>query len=207
MTGLREQKHLLTHNFILETAYQILAETGYAEMTMDEVSSRAGISKATLYQYFPSKEDLVVSVLERRIKHEIGIVRSMDPAITAIKRLEMMVRNGFQESYRQGLRVVPKLPLALWKDPRLSATRQELMEALMDLLEEAYAAGSIQPYLPAPVVAELVIGAFNIDVQNLMETLNLPFEAACDLILKGLLYGIATPLIPENRNAKSKRHQ
>ncbi|RPI90425.1 MAG: TetR/AcrR family transcriptional regulator [Chloroflexi bacterium] len=195
MAGLREQKHQLTRNFILDTTYQILAKTGYAEMTMDEVSSQAGLSKATLYQYFPSKDDLVVSVIERRIRHEIDLVRSMDPSLPAIQRLEMMLQNGFKESYLQGLRVVPKLPLPLWKDTRLSAMRQELMDVLMSLLEEARAAGSIQHYLPAPVVAELVIGAFNVSVENLRQSLNLSFEAVCDLILKGLLYGIATPLV------------
>jgi AcrR family transcriptional regulator len=203
MTGLREQKHQLTRNFILDTTYQILAEKGYAEITMDEVSSQAEISKATLYQYFPSKDDLVVSVIERRIKHELDMVRAMDPGLAALKRLEMMLQNGFKESYLQGLRVVPKLPLHLWKDERLSAIRQELMDALMSLLEEAYAAGSIQRHLPAPVVAELVIGVFNVNIQNLMQSLNLSFEAVCDLILKGLLYGIATPVVPVNNAASS----
>jgi len=131
------------------------------------------------------------------------MVQSMDPAIPAIKRLEMMLQNGFKESYLQGLSVVPKLPLALWKDPRLLVTRQKLMDALMNLLEEAHAAGSIQHYLPAPVVAELVIGAFNINVQNLMQSLSLSFEATCDLILKGLLYGIATPLVPGTSDTTS----
>ena len=203
MARLREQKHQLTRNFILDATHQILAEKGYAEMTMDEVSYQAGISKATLYQYFPSKEDLVVSVIERRIKYEIDMVQSMDANLPAIKRLEMMLQNGFKESYLQGLRVVPKLPLHLWKDEHLSAIRQDLMNALMSLLEEAYAAGSIPYYLPAPVVAELVIGAFNINIENLMQSLSLPFEAVCDLILKGLLYGIATPRALGNNDSRS----
>ncbi|GAA5155778.1 TetR/AcrR family transcriptional regulator [Nocardioides marinquilinus] len=45
---------------IVAAALEVLAETGYERMTMDQVAARAGAGKATLYRRWPSKADLVV---------------------------------------------------------------------------------------------------------------------------------------------------
>jgi AcrR family transcriptional regulator len=47
----------------LKTALVLFGEKGFEGTTMDEISSAAGISKATLYLYFDSKEDLFAQVL------------------------------------------------------------------------------------------------------------------------------------------------
>lgn len=69
MTGqrgesLRERQLAFREGEILRTTAELLAEEGCRAMTMGEVSSRLGISKATLYSHFDSKEDLVREVLE-----------------------------------------------------------------------------------------------------------------------------------------------
>lgn len=69
MTGqrqksLRERQLVFREGEILRTAAELLGEEGCRAMTMGEVSSRLGISKATLYSHFDSKADLVRTVLE-----------------------------------------------------------------------------------------------------------------------------------------------
>ncbi|GAB7532587.1 TetR/AcrR family transcriptional regulator [Pseudomonas sp. 3A(2025)] len=49
---------------IVETAASVFLELGYEGTSMNEVSKRLGGSKATLYGYFPSKEELFVAVVE-----------------------------------------------------------------------------------------------------------------------------------------------
>jgi AcrR family transcriptional regulator len=51
---------------ILETAYTLFSRRGIRAVGIDEVISRAGVAKATLYKHFPSKDDLVLAFLERR---------------------------------------------------------------------------------------------------------------------------------------------
>ena len=50
---------------ILDAALEVLGETGYDGMTMDQVAARAGAGKATLYRRWPSKADLVVAAVAR----------------------------------------------------------------------------------------------------------------------------------------------
>jgi AcrR family transcriptional regulator len=49
---------------IAAAVLQVLVEVGYRGLTMDEVAMAAGVSKATIYRRWSSKEDLVLSFLE-----------------------------------------------------------------------------------------------------------------------------------------------
>ncbi len=52
---------------LLKAASQVLVRDGYERMTTTRVAERAGVSVGSLYQYFPSKEALLVELLERRM--------------------------------------------------------------------------------------------------------------------------------------------
>src|SRR5213078_4269326 len=51
---------------ILTTAYDLFARRGIRDVGVDEVIEKAGVAKATLYRYFPTKNHLVLAFLERR---------------------------------------------------------------------------------------------------------------------------------------------
>jgi AcrR family transcriptional regulator len=51
---------------VLATAYELFARRGIRDVGVDEVISRSGVAKATLYRHFPSKTNLVLAFLERR---------------------------------------------------------------------------------------------------------------------------------------------
>ncbi|AVS74447.1 TetR/AcrR family transcriptional regulator [Paracidovorax cattleyae] len=53
---------------LLEAALDLFVERGYAATKVDEVAARAGVSKGTLFLYFPSKEDLFKAV----VRHNLG---------------------------------------------------------------------------------------------------------------------------------------
>src|SRR3954466_2627689 len=50
---------------ILDAALEVFAKRGYNGASIDEIAQAAGISKALIYEHFPSKKDLHVSLLER----------------------------------------------------------------------------------------------------------------------------------------------
>lgn len=60
---LRERRRLLLRDEILQAAGGLLNEKGYAAMSMDELASRVGISKPTLYSHFAAKEDLIIAAV------------------------------------------------------------------------------------------------------------------------------------------------
>jgi AcrR family transcriptional regulator len=54
---------------ILKAATELFLENGYGETSMDAIVERSGGSKATLYSYFPSKEDLFRAVIDAIVLH------------------------------------------------------------------------------------------------------------------------------------------
>ena len=47
---------------IMETGFNIFSERGIEAVTMPEVAEASGVSRATLYRYFPTKLDLVLAI-------------------------------------------------------------------------------------------------------------------------------------------------
>lgn len=52
---------------LLEAALDLFVEKGYAATRVEEVAARAGVSKGTLFLYFPSKEDLFKAVVRENM--------------------------------------------------------------------------------------------------------------------------------------------
>ena len=59
-----DQHEKYYRSLILRTALKIFSQKGYAVATMDDIAEAVGLSKAGIYFYFPSKENLFSSVLE-----------------------------------------------------------------------------------------------------------------------------------------------
>ena len=58
-TGLRERKKERTRQLIADTAKRLFAERGFEAVTVGEIARAAEVAEATVYNYFPTKEDLV----------------------------------------------------------------------------------------------------------------------------------------------------
>lgn len=59
MTGRRERKRQRTFTAIHEAAMALFAERGYHDVTVAEIAAAAGVSRATAFAYYASKEDIV----------------------------------------------------------------------------------------------------------------------------------------------------
>lgn len=64
---LKEKLRRERAQLIVRVAEEVIAEKGYHDTSMDEIAIRAGVAKGTLYQHFPSKEDLIFALLEQNL--------------------------------------------------------------------------------------------------------------------------------------------
>jgi len=72
MNDLAQRRKHLTEAFmrdsICQAAATVLAEVGFANLTMDRVAQAADVSKGTLYNYFRDRDSLLVELVENTIK-------------------------------------------------------------------------------------------------------------------------------------------
>ncbi|QIJ64433.1 TetR family transcriptional regulator [Streptomyces sp. JB150] len=60
-TGLRERKKIKTREAIRSATYELIREQGYDATTIDQIADRAEVSPSTVFRYFPTKEDIVLT--------------------------------------------------------------------------------------------------------------------------------------------------
>lgn len=59
--GLRERKKLKTREAIRTATYALVGEQGYDATTIEQIADRAEVSPSTVFRYFPTKEDIVLT--------------------------------------------------------------------------------------------------------------------------------------------------
>src|ERR671924_1724037 len=88
--GLRERKKQQTWGLIAQTARRLFQERGFDAVTVADVARAADVSRKTVFNYFPTKEDLFYSGLELFEAQLIEAVRDRPPGesvLTAFRRI------------------------------------------------------------------------------------------------------------------------
>src|ERR671928_523956 len=78
---------------ILDAALEVFSRRGYNGASIDEIAQAAGISKALIYEHFPSKKDLHISLLER---HTQQIFVRLAQSADTDEPGEVRLRNGVE---------------------------------------------------------------------------------------------------------------
>ena len=79
MTGLRERKKQETRLQIADAARRLFLERGFEAATMTDIAEAAGVSPATVFNYFPTKEDLFYSRLESFEEELLDAITGREP--------------------------------------------------------------------------------------------------------------------------------
>ncbi|SOD85592.1 TetR family transcriptional regulator [Streptomyces sp. Ag109_G2-15] len=91
--GLRERKKRRMYQDVSDTAVRLFLERGFDAVSVAEVAAAAGISKPTLFRYFPAKEDLV---LHRIADHETEAARVVAQAADPLDALRRNFLDGLE---------------------------------------------------------------------------------------------------------------
>ena len=81
--GLRERKKRLLRQQLSDTATELFVERGFDDVRITEIADACGVSEKTVYNYFPTKESLI---LDRWQSTPTALLRGLaDPAVTPIE--------------------------------------------------------------------------------------------------------------------------
>jgi len=87
--GLRERKKQATRRLISDIATGLFVQRGFDEVTVAEIAEAAGVSKMTVFNYFPRKEDLFLDRHADRLRELEEVVRERpagESVVAALRR-------------------------------------------------------------------------------------------------------------------------
>jgi AcrR family transcriptional regulator len=83
--GLRERKKRQTREAIADAAMRLFVEHGFDAVTVADVARAADVSQKTVFNYFPTKEDLVLHGGQERRAALIEAIRARKPGTSLVK--------------------------------------------------------------------------------------------------------------------------
>ncbi|MBB2940960.1 AcrR family transcriptional regulator [Actinoplanes lutulentus] len=143
---------------ILDAALELLAETGYSDLTIEAIASRAGVGKQTIYRWWRGKGAII-----------------LDALIDATSSAEALVLPDTGD-LEADLRTVMRATVAEFADPKLSATtraltietlndeklaeqvRDQLLRPQLDAVKKRLQAGPIRADVDLDQAVELLFG-------------------------------------------------
>jgi AcrR family transcriptional regulator len=161
--GLRQRKKLRTRAAIAETARRLFAQRGFETVSVSEIAREAEVSEATVFNYFPTKEDLVYQGLEAFEEEMLAAIRERPAGASALDAFAAFVTQprGFlaaaDVSARQALLAVTRM---IAGSPALRLRERQIFarytDSVASLLRDETGAGpdDLRPW----VVASTLIG-------------------------------------------------
>ncbi len=139
---------------ILEAAINLAAEVGLAELTVDAVAARAGVSKATIYRRWNSKEALMLDALS--VTHAIH--REFGPDTGSLRGdLQELARRAFEAlSDNRIASCLPDILAASRVSPELRPLANRLLQEKSEPLRQILARAVTRGEIPADTDFDLV---------------------------------------------------
>jgi AcrR family transcriptional regulator len=158
--GLRERKKRQTRQQISDTATALFFERGFDAVRVVDVADACGVSEKTVYNYFPTKESLLLdreAHLSDMLREALGPAALIASPIEAVKQAFITEIGAFFD--RQGtvggdFRQVLRLAEVIESSPSLRAAQRDMMDRLAQVAAEAMARrAGLDPLDPAPQIA------------------------------------------------------
>ena len=150
---------------ILNAARKVFSKRGFNDVTVDEIAAAAGLAKATVYQYFPSKQEIYLAALRHGIRELVDRTRrNIDTAQGVREKIEAFVRTrlAYLEEHREFFAVYHAEfgnlthPAILNREFR--GLYQQQLELLESLIRAGVKSGEVSRVAP-PVLATMIYEA------------------------------------------------
>jgi AcrR family transcriptional regulator len=179
--SLRERKKRLTRQQLSDTATQMFLERGFDAVRVLEVAEACGVSEKTVFNYFPTKESLLLD----RWDETMQAVRDglTDPAVspveatTRVLNAEMDGLTGWfdaQSDPVQTAQQAARFVALIDSTPSLRAHQHDMMDRLHELIAEILARrAGMPPADPEPqIAAAALLGLWHVQFRSLRTTMD-----------------------------------
>jgi len=175
-----------------QAASELIVKNGYVETSMRMIAAAANVGKSTLYDYFPSKEDLILYMVHEHMTGLIQRARTImaqeGSAAERLRRVMKMHLNYILTNKGFFLRMFSDTQfLKEESQKRIQVERYAYQDLVQDLIEQGIAEGNFRRVKPTMAMKTLI--SMMTPVIFTSRPIGTPeemLEAGLDVILKGL---------------------
>ncbi|WP_147918429.1 TetR/AcrR family transcriptional regulator [Ruania zhangjianzhongii] len=177
---------------ILRASLELAQEHGWAKVSIDGIAARAGVSKRTIYRWWPSKGAVVLDAYVQRIQHTPLMTPQPTPHGDIRTDLVRLVKDGWIQTVGDSATLVASLIGEAQHDPHLGTqlwehfitpANKSVMERISLGQDEGELAPGVDPYR----ATELIYGQIFVRLLQTPDAVDAPFLENCvDLALSGL---------------------
>jgi AcrR family transcriptional regulator len=150
--GLRERKKQQTRELIAEAARRLFADRGFDAVTVAEVARAANVSEVTVFNYFPTKEELFYGGMQFFEERLLDAVRMRAPGESVLEAFRRPVLEGMKRlATEDAAEVIASAGKLISASPALEAHEREIVARYTRRLAELLAAqtgakpGDVEP--------------------------------------------------------------
>lgn len=157
----RQRRGARRREEILAAAVAVFAAKGYHNATTREVAEAADLAEGTIFNYFPTKRDLLVAVFEQSAEGLLGTVLHLDPGLPVAQVLTSRLE-AVLAFYTENRLCIQAIVAEAWTDPELLQVHalprlQRLAGTVERFLRAQTTAGQLRPF-DAALAARLLLG-------------------------------------------------
>ena len=143
----RQQRYNEKQQQILESAAKLFAQKGFGQVSLEEIASKLQLSKASLYHYIKSKDDILfqlhMQAMTQAVEALEHVIGSGDPIMVKLRKairtlVVIATRDEVLASYRMETRFLPKK-----MRPQVMEKRDQILACVQVLIQEGMAAGIV----------------------------------------------------------------
>ena len=161
--SLKERQRNERELLILQASNELFLECGYRDTSLEDIATRVGISKGTIYLHFASKEELVAALFERGMRHVLNALDTIfsSPG-TPREKLYAIIRQLYGSMDRQHFQLIGALSRSPefhkhmdWRRQAMGEMWAEPRKQVTALLEEGKASGEFDRDIPTPIMLNM----------------------------------------------------
>jgi AcrR family transcriptional regulator len=184
--GLRERKKRLMRQRLSDTAARMFLERGFDKLRVAQVAEACGVSEKTVFNYFPTKESLVLDRLETTVASlRTGLDPETEPAVPPVEAaLRILDRElaamtswlAGQEDPAEAARTIRRFGDLIRATPSLRAYQSDMMDQFVGVATEILAArAGMSADDPEPqIAARALLGLWRVQAESLRKHLDAP---------------------------------
>lgn len=193
----KESQEGLTRQDIIDAAARLFRQKGYASTNMQEIAAALGVTKAALYYYFRSKEEILATICDQTMATaEKRLAKLMERPLSVPERIRQIIYNHIMSVFDDAPYISvffnERLHLAPDNLEKITRRRRQYEEKIADVLREGIARGILKPVDVLPTVYA-ILGMCNWLYQWYKPDGRLKPEEITDLFAEIVLRGLLVP--------------